>query len=53
MQYDFIIIGGGIVGIAYAWQLQRRRPRDKIPLLGTGKTDYAALQTIVNDRLNT
>jgi acyl-[acyl-carrier-protein]-phospholipid O-acyltransferase/long-chain-fatty-acid--[acyl-carrier-protein] ligase len=25
---------------------------DKIPLLGTGKTDYAAVQTIVNAKLN-
>jgi L-2-hydroxyglutarate oxidase len=33
MIYDFIIIGGGIIGLATAWQLQQRFPRQKILLL--------------------
>ena len=33
MKYDIIIIGGGIIGISTAWQLQRRYPDKKILLL--------------------
>ncbi|NRA55190.1 MAG: L-2-hydroxyglutarate oxidase [Gammaproteobacteria bacterium] len=33
MIYDYIIIGGGIVGMATAWQLQQRYPDKKILLL--------------------
>ncbi len=29
MIYDFIIIGGGIVGVSTAWQLQQRHPEKK------------------------
>jgi (S)-2-hydroxyglutarate dehydrogenase len=31
--YDYIIIGGGIIGTATAWQLSRRRPGSSILLL--------------------
>ena len=33
MIYDYIIIGGGIIGISTAWQLQQRFPDKKILLL--------------------
>lgn len=33
MIYDFIIIGGGIVGVSTAWQLQQRHPEKKVLLL--------------------
>lgn len=33
MIYDYIILGGGIVGVSTAWQLQLRKPRAKILLL--------------------
>lgn len=33
MQYDFVIIGGGIVGVSTAWQLQSQYPNKKILLL--------------------
>ena len=33
MNYDYIIIGGGIVGISTAWQLQTRDPQYKVLLL--------------------
>lgn len=33
MLYDYIIIGGGIVGISTAWQLQQRFPEKRILLL--------------------
>lgn len=33
MTYDYIIIGGGIVGVSTAWQLQQRFPAKKILLL--------------------
>lgn len=33
MQYDTIIIGGGIVGLSTAWQLQQRFPARRILLL--------------------
>ena len=33
MIYDFVIIGGGIVGISTAWQLLKRFPRKKIMVL--------------------
>jgi len=31
--YDFVIIGGGIVGLSSAWQLQQRMPEKKVLLL--------------------
>ena len=33
MKYDFIIIGGGIIGLSTAWQLQQRHPDARILLL--------------------
>ncbi|MFT4924222.1 MAG: L-2-hydroxyglutarate oxidase [Phenylobacterium sp.] len=33
MKYDYIVIGGGIVGASTAWQLQQRCPDKKIVLL--------------------
>ena len=33
MQYDFVIIGGGIVGVSTAWQLQRQFPEKRILLV--------------------
>ena len=33
MKYDFLVIGGGIIGVSTAWQLQRRYPDKKILLL--------------------
>lgn len=33
MTYDYIIIGGGIVGISTAWQLQQRYPNKTVLLL--------------------
>jgi len=31
--YDFIIVGGGIVGMSTAWQLKKQRPRARILVL--------------------
>lgn len=42
--YDYVIIGGGIVGISTAWQLQQRYPDHKI-LLIEKEDDYAQHQT--------
>ncbi len=42
--YDFLIIGGGIVGVSTAWQLQERHPQKKI-LLVEKESSYAAHQT--------
>ena len=33
MIYDYIIIGGGIVGVSTAWQLQQRHPEKQVLLL--------------------
>ena len=33
MRYDIIIVGGGIIGVSTAWQLQQRYPNKKILLL--------------------
>ena len=33
MKYDYIIIGGGIVGISTAWQLQQRQPNKAVLVL--------------------
>lgn len=33
MKYDYIVIGGGIVGVSTAWQLQQRFPEKSILLL--------------------
>lgn len=43
-QYDYLIIGGGIVGISTAWQLQQRYPDKKI-LLIEKENGYAHHQT--------
>ena len=42
--YDFIIIGGGILGLSTAWQLQQRLPSNKILLLEK-ETQLARHQT--------
>lgn len=42
--YDYMIIGGGIVGISTAWQLQSRYPDKRILLIEKEK-DYAKHQT--------
>jgi L-2-hydroxyglutarate oxidase len=44
MIYDYIIIGGGIVGVSTAWQLQQRYPDKKILLLEK-EAKFAAHQT--------
>jgi len=44
MKYDFIIIGGGIVGLSTAWQLQQRH-RDARILLLEKETEPAQHQT--------
>jgi len=44
MTYDFILIGGGIVGAATAWQLIGRYPGRRILLLER-ETDFARHQT--------
>jgi L-2-hydroxyglutarate oxidase len=33
MFYDFAVVGGGIVGISTAWNLQRRQPDGKIVVI--------------------
>jgi len=33
MQYDYLIIGGGIIGLSAAWQLQQRYPDSRILVL--------------------
>jgi len=42
--YDYLIIGGGIVGLSTAWQLQRRKPDSSILLLEK-ESDVAKHQT--------
>ncbi|MGI9275763.1 MAG: L-2-hydroxyglutarate oxidase [Endozoicomonas sp.] len=44
MMYDFIILGGGIVGVSTAWQLQQRFPDRKI-LLVEKESELAQHQT--------
>lgn len=44
MRFDYIIIGGGIVGVSTAWQLQQRLPDKKILLLEK-ESDLAVHQT--------
>ena len=44
MTYDYIIIGGGIVGMSTAWQLQQRFPQKKILLLEK-EDDFSKHQT--------
>ena len=44
MIYDYIIIGGGIVGVSTAWQLQQRYPDKKVLLLEK-ESEFAAHQT--------
>ncbi|MDJ0623497.1 MAG: L-2-hydroxyglutarate oxidase [Desulfocapsaceae bacterium] len=44
MTYDYLIIGGGIIGISTAWQLQQRHPQSKILLLEK-EEEYATHQT--------
>lgn len=42
--YDYVIIGGGIVGLSTAWQLQARYPEKKV-LLIEKESSYARHQT--------
>lgn len=44
MIYDYIIIGGGIVGVSTAWQLQQRHP-EKTVLLLEKESVYSKHQT--------
>jgi L-2-hydroxyglutarate oxidase len=44
MIYDYVIIGGGIVGVSTAWQLQQRHP-DKSILLIEKESQFAQHQT--------
>jgi len=44
MIYDYIIIGGGIVGVSTAWQLQQRFPDKKVLLLEK-ENEFATHQT--------
>jgi len=44
MIYDYIIIGGGIIGLATAWQLQQQQPQSSILLLEK-ESDFAQHQT--------
>ena len=44
MRYDYVIIGGGIVGVSTAWQLKQRLPEKKI-LLVEKESDYSTHQT--------
>lgn len=44
MIYDYVIIGGGIVGLSTAWQLIKRHPNEQI-LLIEKESDYAQHQT--------
>ncbi len=43
-RYDYLIIGGGIIGLATAWQLQQRHPAARILLLEK-ESGYAQHQT--------
>ncbi len=42
--YDFIVVGGGIVGVSTAWQLQQRYP-EKSVLLVEKESGFARHQT--------
>jgi len=42
--YDYLIIGGGIVGLSTAWQLQQRKPDSSI-LVIEKESDFAKHQT--------
>ncbi|TYA93080.1 FAD-dependent oxidoreductase, partial [Vibrio cholerae] len=33
MTYDYVIVGGGIVGVSTAWQLKQRYPEKSILLV--------------------
>ncbi len=44
MMYDYVIIGGGIVGVSTAWQLKQRHPDCSVLLLEK-ETQLAAHQT--------
>lgn len=33
MTYDYVIVGGGIVGVSTAWQLKQRYPEKSILLI--------------------
>jgi L-2-hydroxyglutarate oxidase len=44
MIYDYVIIGGGIVGVSTAWQLQQRHP-DQSVLLIEKESQFAQHQT--------
>ncbi|WP_020396267.1 L-2-hydroxyglutarate oxidase [Thiolinea disciformis] len=44
MTYDYLIIGGGIVGLSTAWQLQQRLPHKNIVLIEK-ETELAQHQT--------
>ena len=44
MKFDYIIIGGGIVGVSTAWQLQLQYPQKRIAIIEK-ETQFACHQT--------
>ncbi|MGI9238947.1 MAG: L-2-hydroxyglutarate oxidase [Woeseiaceae bacterium] len=44
MVYDYVIVGGGIVGLSTAWQLKQRQPESNILLL-ENESEVASHQT--------
>jgi L-2-hydroxyglutarate oxidase len=44
MKFDYIIIGGGIVGVSTAWQLQQQFPQKRIAIIEK-ETQFACHQT--------
>lgn len=44
MKFDYLVIGGGIVGVSTAWQLQKKFPEKRIALVEK-ENDFACHQT--------
>lgn len=45
MTYDYVIVGGGIVGVSTAWQLKQRYP-EKSVLLIEKEVDFPAIKPV-------
>ncbi|CSB46252.1 hydroxyglutarate oxidase [Vibrio cholerae] len=46
MTYDYVIVGGGIVGVSTGWQLKRRYPEKSVLLIEKEAGVFPAIKPV-------